>query len=125
LRRRIELVPRLTAANAPGDAVTVLPPATVRFSEPGVTDASDGSAGSGTSLVTEPWVPEVGFTRRFVWRSPTTTPELSPIESARMLWAVWTFTPLDSSIATPPDRNGPVPVPSAPRSPPLTVSGEL
>src|SRR5947199_77708 len=40
LRRNTELVPRLTVRNCPGDAVTVLPPATVRFVVPGVTFAA-------------------------------------------------------------------------------------
>src|SRR5262249_40945379 len=81
--------------------------------------------GSGTSGVTEPCVPELGFTSRFTCRSPTLTPELRRMESAIVLWVFCTTAPLEMSMATPPERKGPLPVPRAPTSPPFTGSGAL
>src|SRR6266498_1929185 len=125
LRRSTAPVPRLTVRDCPGDAVTVLPPPTVRFVVPGVTAAGAGSAGNGTSGVTEPCAPAFGFTSPFTCRSPTLMPVLSLIESAITLCVDCTTAPLEMSMATPPERNGPLPIPRAPTSPPLTVNGAL
>ncbi|HXU63863.1 MAG TPA: hypothetical protein VN962_19330 [Polyangia bacterium] len=95
--------------------------ATVMAVVPAETAAALGIAGSGTRAETVPCVAPVPPTRRLVWTSPTAAPVPRFTESAMMLWVVWTCTPVSASTATPSAMNGPLPVPRAPMSPPLTT----